>query len=780
MPEYDPTYTRGGDNVLGSATPGPIRHLIDNEDYDSLAELGEAIVNLQLSLHAESLKEADARTTSAQTSLVEQTASKILDTLTGSEEDFAAISGIPAQLAHKAIWESEALPYHAFRTLRKLLNRHDSGDTLPGSSEFGERDIDDWILANERNLRDDRRSDWMRGLVDYDAHAHAVFNPSPETTSAARVIHREKLSGYTFLDELRATSISIQPSSASFQSMFNRITDGLLSGLDWSNVLIAGGIVLSTLVSTSDADIEKYISSDIDVYIYCLDPVAANRKIQHIFDVWKSNLPTASQDKTLVVRNSRTITFFSEYPVKRVQVVLKLVKSPKEVLLNFDLDICAMGYDGSRVVMLPRAARALETGYNVFTMDLIQGHYLGERRASQESRVFKYADKGYGIRILDSYVRALSVTFPAGSGADRANQGEAEADRCAPNLEEIADRAAQWTHKAIKNYRWYIPFNNPSIVVPAVMEMTHSMLEERSIVTSEPGERSCLTSFEVLMRHVELWREEVRGHIALTKEHWATNDYDVGATGYDDSPIYAWGKDFELEAFKRTLEEYNHKDYTAFETSYDTIMEGEFEQAEVDLLTIGKTRRVSFAPEVSSLLEPEGDIILLFFASPGFATFANDLVKAALQEHSLPLPNSESDEWDMIQILGLYTRQQQDDDEVDLEMLKWRINAVIGWQQIDRRIDEVFEILWSFYRAYGEVQVLSADLSRKFFTEVGRRAIRPTPMDEYTAFGRWVMRGAPRIGESYGGMGQGFFGWTDDEEADEEEHVDEPEPAFFD
>ncbi|KAK7065057.1 hypothetical protein R3P38DRAFT_3420468 [Favolaschia claudopus] len=50
-------------------------------------------------------------------------------------------------------------------------------------------------------------------------------------------------------------------------------------------------------------------------------------------------------------------------------VVLKLVRSPRAVLLNFDLDICAMGWDGSDVWMLPRAARALETGYIVFTMN---------------------------------------------------------------------------------------------------------------------------------------------------------------------------------------------------------------------------------------------------------------------------------------------------------------------------------------------------------------------------------------------------------------------------
>ncbi|KAF8311766.1 hypothetical protein DL93DRAFT_2168872 [Clavulina sp. PMI_390] len=557
--------------------------------------------------------------------------------------------------------------------------------------------------------------------------------------------------------------------------MFNIITNGLLNGLDWSNIFLAGGIVLSTLLCTSEADIDKYISSDIDVYIHGLDPVAANKKIQHIFDVWKSNLPPSCREKTLVVRNSRTITFFSEYPVKRVQVVLKLVRNPKEVLLNFDLDICAMGYDGTSLKMLPRAARALETGYNVFTMDLIQGHYLGERRASQESRVFKYADKGYGIRILPPYVDSLVETFPTGSGMHH-NNDRSEGEPYAPNLDEAAARATKWTQQAIKNYASYGSWL-PKKDVP---EFTHGMLEERSIVTSEPGERSCLTSFELLMRHVELWREKVRGRITILKEEWATNNYDVGPTGYDDSPVYTWGKDFSLESFKRVLEDYNAKDYRGFEASYDEIMQSEDAPEEQDLEAIGKTRRSSFAADVSTLLNPEGDIILLFFASPGFADFADGLVKKALEENTLPLPKEDVDEGKIIKVLESYTRIDGDGAEIPMEMLKWRINAIVGWQQIDRRIDEVFEILWSFYRAFGEVRLPSPDINRKFFTEVGRRAIRPTPTDEYAGFGRWVLRGAPRIGYSYGGLGQGFFGWTDDEGLEEDGYGDDSETNFFD
>ncbi|KAJ7760853.1 hypothetical protein DFH07DRAFT_816007 [Mycena maculata] len=69
-----------------------------------------------------------------------------------------------------------------------------------------------------------------------------------------------------------------------------------------------------------------------------------------------------------------------------------------------------MYWNGNEFSMLPRAVRALETGYTVFTMNMIQGHYLSERQATQEQRVFKYADRGYGVRILPSYISSLEAS----------------------------------------------------------------------------------------------------------------------------------------------------------------------------------------------------------------------------------------------------------------------------------------------------------------------------------------------------------------------------------
>lgn len=193
--------------------------------------------------------------------------------------------------------------------------------------------------------------------------AQFVF-PKSLLTERARIIFRlESLPGYEFLCDDREPYLRIQPSTEAFKRKFELISDGLLKHLNWCNIIVAGGIVLAALVAVDNQYRPpgewSWTQSDIDIYLHGLSPIDANNKIRHIFDVFRSNLP--SRMRILVIRNSKTITFYGDYPLRRVQIILKLSKNPREVLLNFDLDICAMGWDGSNLFMLPRAARALES-----------------------------------------------------------------------------------------------------------------------------------------------------------------------------------------------------------------------------------------------------------------------------------------------------------------------------------------------------------------------------------------------------------------------------------
>lgn len=77
-----------------------------------------------------------------------------------------------------------------------------------------------------------------------------------------------------------------------------------------------------------------YQQSDIDLFIYGLDEEAATTKLQCIVDTLLGNSP----HDAVVVRSSHAVTVVSAFPFRHVQVILRLYKSPAEILMGFDLD----------------------------------------------------------------------------------------------------------------------------------------------------------------------------------------------------------------------------------------------------------------------------------------------------------------------------------------------------------------------------------------------------------------------------------------------------------
>lgn len=89
------------------------------------------------------------------------------------------------------------------------------------------------------------------------------------------------------------------------------------------------------------------------------------------------------------VRTKNAITIASHYPVRHVQIVLRLYKSVSEILSGFDVDCSCFAYDGSQVYGTPRGIAAFMTQTN--TIDLTR------RSPSYESRLSKYAHRGFEV-----------------------------------------------------------------------------------------------------------------------------------------------------------------------------------------------------------------------------------------------------------------------------------------------------------------------------------------------------------------------------------------------
>lgn len=379
----------------GGERHGMTAHQLDDFTTSSLAE---AIINFQLDKHFNASHES-----SSPPSLASIVVKKILETLAISEDPAAEIRTIAESLNSTTLRQLLSDPRVPYQLLRTFL-------TLPQTLTVKDRrmaDVDDAVLRNEQYVRSRNSNRDGKYLVPLE-DLSKILSKSPQDDRPLPFTRKHPpKGGLELLDVRRKRELTIQSSSASFCKVFERITHGALRGIDWSNVLIAGGMALTTLLHTDPSkDNDREVRDlDIDLYIYGLGPENANRKVEHIHDTWVRNLPATAQ--RLVVKNAKTITLIPSYPHRRIQITLKLLPSFTDVLLNFDLDARAVGFDGSRVLMLPRCARAIETGYSVFTTDLIWGHHLSGRRASQRMRILKYADRGFGIRILPSYARSL-------------------------------------------------------------------------------------------------------------------------------------------------------------------------------------------------------------------------------------------------------------------------------------------------------------------------------------------------------------------------------------
>ncbi|KAG2379332.1 hypothetical protein C9374_007471 [Naegleria lovaniensis] len=197
--------------------------------------------------------------------------------------------------------------------------------------------------------------------------------------------------------------------------------------------------IKSTVADTSNARVipepnipTSFKKSDIDLFLYAMTEKEAEEKIRHIYQTVKKNMArlllpdtnteklsssgyhyyrnrnqnqeqkklfedgilkttnTVVNDDILVVRTKYAVTFYG-YRIRPIQVVLRIYKSPAEVLLGFDIDCACIGYDGKTVWSAPRARRALAFNTNLVDVD--------RQSTTYEYRLYKYAKRGFSVSV---------------------------------------------------------------------------------------------------------------------------------------------------------------------------------------------------------------------------------------------------------------------------------------------------------------------------------------------------------------------------------------------
>ena len=93
------------------------------------------------------------------------------------------------------------------------------------------------------------------------------------------------------------------------------------------------------------AEAEPVWRSDLDLFIHGLPTAAAgDAKLREVVAALERAGREAGVASRIFERRAQTLTVVSEHPHRPVQIILKLYRSAAQVLNNFDIDACTVGW----------------------------------------------------------------------------------------------------------------------------------------------------------------------------------------------------------------------------------------------------------------------------------------------------------------------------------------------------------------------------------------------------------------------------------------------------
>lgn len=131
--------------------------------------------------------------------------------------------------------------------------------------------------------------------------------------------------------------------------------------------------------------------TDVDLFLITRSCSEAIKCIVEIDKHIRENIAQNLISQISIMRTEHATTWFLPQPYRNIQVIHRLYYSMEHVLLGFDIDSCCVGYDGHRVVALPRAVRALRYRYNLVDPS--------RQSTTYEARLVKYAQRGFRIAV---------------------------------------------------------------------------------------------------------------------------------------------------------------------------------------------------------------------------------------------------------------------------------------------------------------------------------------------------------------------------------------------
>lgn len=183
-----------------------------------------------------------------------------------------------------------------------------------------------------------------------------------------------------------------------FNREFSKKTCDLLTYINWDNVVVAGGALVNIITNNTNK------LNDIDLFIYDLDIENAILKVEHIVDAIKQKTKDMNYEiRTYVNKNVINIYVFDTKKILQIQIILRLYTTMAHILIGFDVDCCAIAYNGKTILITERGLNSFRYRVNVASLE--------RRSPSYENRLIKYSIRGFDVITNFEYEKIYNKLF---------------------------------------------------------------------------------------------------------------------------------------------------------------------------------------------------------------------------------------------------------------------------------------------------------------------------------------------------------------------------------
>jgi len=165
-------------------------------------------------------------------------------------------------------------------------------------------------------------------------------------------------------------------SQITFYERFNKILKTVtndIDNFDFSNIVFAGGLMSAILEKDFEKNNELYQHSDIDIFVFGLNQKNLLKKMQYLYDTIQER--HNYREISFSYPNSMVVSIVT-LTNRTIQIIGSEKKSAKDVIADFDLTHCQVGYCSEGLIHTDEFLEAITKRVTTVAKDSINAYRL--------------------------------------------------------------------------------------------------------------------------------------------------------------------------------------------------------------------------------------------------------------------------------------------------------------------------------------------------------------------------------------------------------------------